>query len=182
VPGSWGCCSRRHCRAERPGLVAAPSADHEARQSPGRPENHTQRNTLVGVGPYRVGASVPAMDTRRRRSGVECAGRTRPTDPDPRPEPGSTGPDPGIRPEPGQPTVYQIRVRGHLDDRWSDAGEGVTVTLEASGDTLLTAPVVDQAALYGLLRTLRDLGAPLVSINPAGPDLPGISPSKEMRR
>lgn len=71
--------------------------------------------------------------------------------------------------------VYQIRIKGHLDNRWADWYEGLTVTLEETGDTLLTVPVVDQAALYGLLRKLRDLGAPLISINPVGPDLPGIS-------
>jgi hypothetical protein len=84
--------------------------------------------------------------------------------------------------EAGQSTVYQIRIKGHLDDRWADACEGLTVTLEETGDTLLTVPVVDQAALYGLLRKLRDLGAPLITINPAGPDLPGIASKAEKKR
>lgn len=84
--------------------------------------------------------------------------------------------------EAGQPTVYQVRVKGHLDDRWADACEGLTVMLEETGDTLLTVPVMDQAALYGLRRKLRDLGAPLISINPAGIDLPGNSSKEEKKR
>lgn len=75
--------------------------------------------------------------------------------------------------------VYQIRIKGHLDNRWADWYEGLTVTLEETGDTLLTVPVVDQAALYGLLRKLRDLGAPLISINPAGSALPGKTSKEE---
>jgi len=89
--------------------------------------------------------------------------------------------DPRQIPEPCQPIVYQIRIRGHLDDRWIDWFENLTITLEETGDTLLIVPVVDQAALYGLLRKLRDLGVPLISINPAGPDLPGISSKEENR-
>ncbi len=69
----------------------------------------------------------------------------------------------------GQPTVYQIRVKGHLGPGWTDWFEGLTVTLEKGGDTLLTGPVVDQAALYGLLRRVRDLGMPLVSVGPVEP-------------
>jgi hypothetical protein len=90
--------------------------------------------------------------------------------------------DPSSRPDPGRPTVYRIRVSGHLDDRWADSHEGLTVTREESGDTVLTVPVVDRAALHGLLRKLRDLGAPLVSINQSGPDLSGISPREEEER
>lgn len=56
-------------------------------------------------------------------------------------------------------------------DRWVDKYEGLSVTLEETGDTILDAPVMDQAALHGLLRQLRDLGMPLISINPARPDL-----------
>ena len=61
-----------------------------------------------------------------------------------------------------QPMVYQIRVKGHLGPRWADWFGSMTITLE-EGDTLLTGPVVDQAALHGLLRKVRDLGMPLIS-------------------
>lgn len=84
--------------------------------------------------------------------------------------------------EPGQPVLYQIRLKGHLDNRWADACEGLTVTLEETGETLLAVSVVDQAALNGLLRKLRDLGAPLISINPAGSALPGKTSKEEKSR
>lgn len=67
--------------------------------------------------------------------------------------------------EPAGPCVYQIRIKGHLNRQWMDWFGGLTVTLEENGDTLLTGPVVDQAALYGLLRRIRDLGMPLLSVN-----------------
>lgn len=65
--------------------------------------------------------------------------------------------------------VYQIRVRGHLSREWADWFGGLTVTLEAGGDTLLTGSVVDQAALHGLLKAVRDLGLPLLSVGPVEP-------------
>ncbi len=68
-----------------------------------------------------------------------------------------------------QPIVYQIRLRGHLHSQWADWVGGLAVSLEGDGDTLLTGPVVDQAALYGLLKKVRDLGMPLVSVNPVEP-------------
>jgi hypothetical protein len=64
-----------------------------------------------------------------------------------------------------QPTTYQIRITGQLDSRWADWFEGLTVTLDG-GDTLITGPVVDQAALHGFLKRVRDLGMPLVSVSP----------------
>jgi hypothetical protein len=66
---------------------------------------------------------------------------------------------------PGPPTVYQIRVKGHLGSQWTNWFEGLTITLEEDGDTLLTGPVIDQAALHGLLKRVRDSGMPLVSVN-----------------
>jgi hypothetical protein len=63
-----------------------------------------------------------------------------------------------------QPMTYQIRIEGHLDDQWADWFSGLTVILEENGDSLLTGPVADQAALFGLLKKIRDLGLPLVSI------------------
>jgi hypothetical protein len=66
---------------------------------------------------------------------------------------------------PVQSTIYQIRVKGHLDDGWSDWFGGLSIMLEPNGDTLLTGPVVDQCALYGLLKKVHDLALPLVSVN-----------------
>jgi hypothetical protein len=65
-----------------------------------------------------------------------------------------------------EPGLYEIRIKGHLDNRWADWFEGLTVTLEDNGETLLTGPVVDQSALHGLLRKVRDLGMPLISVIP----------------
>jgi len=70
-----------------------------------------------------------------------------------------------------QPTVYQIRIAGRLGSRWDDWFEGLTIALDG-GDTLITGPVVDQAALHGLLKRVRDLGMPLVSVNPVEPGTP----------
>ncbi len=69
-----------------------------------------------------------------------------------------------------QPMIYQIRIKGHLGDQWADWFGGVTITLEDNGETLLTGPVVDQAALHGLLKKVRDLGMPLLSVNRIEPD------------
>jgi hypothetical protein len=68
-----------------------------------------------------------------------------------------------------EPGIYEIRIKGHLDDKWADRFEGLTITLEEDGHTLLTGPVVDQAALHGLLKKVRDLGLPLVSVCPIEP-------------
>jgi hypothetical protein len=66
--------------------------------------------------------------------------------------------------DPGEPLVYQIRIKGHLDPHWASWFEGLAITLEDNGETLLTGPLVDQAALHGLLRKVRDLGLPLLSV------------------
>ena len=66
--------------------------------------------------------------------------------------------------------VYQIRIKGHLSRQWTDWFEGLTITLEEDGDTLLTGTVIDQAALHGLLKKVRDLGMPLISVNRVKPD------------
>ncbi len=71
--------------------------------------------------------------------------------------------------EPNQFIVYQIRITGHLDSRWADWFGGMTITLQDNGDTLLTGSVIDQAALYGLIKKIRDLGMPLVSVNRVDP-------------
>jgi len=68
-----------------------------------------------------------------------------------------------------EPGIYEIRIKGHLDEKWADWFEGLTITLEDNGDTLLTGPVIDQAALHGLLKKVRDLGLPLVSVCPIEP-------------
>ena len=70
---------------------------------------------------------------------------------------------------PGQTMVYQIRIKGHLSPQWTDWFEGLTITLEENGTTLLTGPVIDQAALHGYLKKVRDLGMPLLSVNSVGP-------------
>ena len=71
--------------------------------------------------------------------------------------------------DPGQPLVYQIRIKGHLGRHWTDWFEGLTLTALDNGETLLTGPLVDQAALHGLLRKVRDLGVPLLSVNRVTP-------------
>jgi hypothetical protein len=72
-----------------------------------------------------------------------------------------------------RPMAYQIRITGQLDARWADWFEGLTITLDG-GDTLITGPVVDQAALHGLLKRVRDLGMPLVSVSPVEPGAPTL--------
>lgn len=67
-----------------------------------------------------------------------------------------------------KPMAYQIRIAGQLGSRWEDWFEGLAITLDGS-DTLITGPVVDQAALHGLLKKVRDLGMPLVSVSPVEP-------------
>jgi hypothetical protein len=80
-----------------------------------------------------------------------------------------------------EPGSYEIRIKGHLDKRWAAWFEGLTITLEEDGDTLLTGPVVDQAALHGLLKRVRDLGMSLVSVSPVEPDPPTTLPLRGLR-
>ena len=74
--------------------------------------------------------------------------------------------------DPGQAPVYQIRVKGHVGRRGAVWFEGLTIILEDDGTTLLTGLVIDQAALHGLLKKVRDLGLPLVSVIRVDPDQP----------
>ena len=66
--------------------------------------------------------------------------------------------------------IYQIRIEGQLGEQWTDWFEGLTITQEEDGTTVLTGPVLDQSALHGLLKKVRDLGTPLVSVNRMGAD------------
>jgi hypothetical protein len=78
-----------------------------------------------------------------------------------------------------EPGLYEIRIQGQLDDRWAASFEGMTLTRTGNGNTLLAGPVVDQAALHGLLRKVRDLGMPLLSVigaQPGHPKAPEVKP------
>ena len=77
------------------------------------------------------------------------------------------------------PMVYQIRIRGHLSRQRADWFEELTLTLEEDGDTLLTGPVIDQAALHGILKKIRDLGMPLLSVNSIGAGSKDMSEVKQ---
>lgn len=87
-----------------------------------------------------------------------------------------------------QPAVYQIRLEGQLGPEWADWFGGMSLTPAENGETLLTGPVVDQAALHGLLKKVRDLGMPLISVNPLSlseaqleNDEPNISSDQEQK-
>ena len=80
--------------------------------------------------------------------------------------------------DPSQPLVYQIRIEGHLGREWADWFEGLAITALDNGETLLTGPVIDQAALHGLLKKVRDLGMPLVSVNRGKPGQADVSDIK----
>jgi hypothetical protein len=85
------------------------------------------------------------------------------------------------RTTPDHPMIYEIRIKGHLGHEWTDWFDGLTITLEEDGDMLLTGPVIDQAALHGLLRTVRDLGMPLVSVSPVEPGPSTTLPLQRLR-
>jgi hypothetical protein len=80
-----------------------------------------------------------------------------------------------------EPGLYEIRLKGHLGSEWTDWFEGLTIKLEENGDTLLTGPVIDQAALHGLLKKVRDLGMPLVSVSPVEPGPATTLPFRGLR-
>jgi hypothetical protein len=75
-----------------------------------------------------------------------------------------------------EPRVYEIRVRGHLESRWAAWFDGMTLTPASDGTTNIAGPVVDQAALHGLLHTLRDTGLPLLSVTQVEPDPHDVPP------
>ena len=72
-----------------------------------------------------------------------------------------------------QPVFYRIRIKGHLGRQWMGWFDGLTITMEEDGNTLLQGPMIDQAALHGILKKIRDLGMPLLSVNPVDPHLAG---------
>ena len=80
-----------------------------------------------------------------------------------------------LKTEPSEAMVYQIRIKGHLGPQWTEWFADLTITLQENGETLLAGPVVDQAALYGLLKKVRDFGMPLISINQVEPILEDVS-------
>ena len=87
-----------------------------------------------------------------------------------------------MSPTPTHPTGYEIRVAGHLPPQWADWFEGLAISLEENGDTLLTGPALDQAALHGLLKKVRDLGLSLVSVSSIEtevPATPGSDPAAQ---
>jgi hypothetical protein len=75
--------------------------------------------------------------------------------------------------------IYQIRIKGHLGRQWADRFEEMSMTLEDGGTTVLTGPVVDQAALHGILRRIRDLGVTLLSVNSVDGSLQDPSAGKQ---
>jgi hypothetical protein len=86
--------------------------------------------------------------------------------------------------DPGQLLVYQIRIKGHLGRQWTDWFSGLTILQEDNGDTLLTGPVIDQAALHGVLRKVRDLGMPLLSVmrvKPGQAEAPDVNETHHYR-
>jgi hypothetical protein len=121
------------------------------------PQNNTPTHTKVSIGDTL--AQVYSLYTRQVAQIVSpCPYEYKPMSNKLTPQPDSL-----------RPTIYQIRIKGHLDSQWADWFEDLTITLEEGGETLLTGPVLDQAALHGLLKKVRDLGMPLLSVNHVEP-------------
>jgi hypothetical protein len=99
-----------------------------------------------------------------------------------------TADDRSIRPAAGEPPAdhgipqYEIRVKGHLGSRWSAWFDGLSLTSEEDGTTVIHGPVVDQAALHGVLQKLRDVGIPLVSVSQLPPHAPPEPPALDKKR
>jgi hypothetical protein len=81
-----------------------------------------------------------------------------------------------------QPMIYQIRIKGHLDSKWADWFAGLSITSLENGETLLTGQVLDQAVLHGLLRKVRDVGLPLISVTYVASELAERPEANEGRR
>jgi hypothetical protein len=77
------------------------------------------------------------------------------------------------------PLIYQVRLKGHLGKEWGDWFGNLTITLDENGETILSGPALDQAALYGLLKKIRDLGITLISVNPIETDQADSSEAKQ---
>ena len=90
------------------------------------------------------------------------------------------GNTPQPQPDSSQHTIYKIRIKGQLDSLWTDWFEGLTITLEEDGNTLLNGPVIDQSALHGILKKIRDLGMPLLSVNSIETGTQDASDSKQV--
>jgi hypothetical protein len=78
--------------------------------------------------------------------------------------------EPETKSDPIRPTIYQIRIQGHLGQEWTDWFEGLSISLKPDGTTVLTGALPDQAALFGMLKKVRDLGMPLVAVQRVPPD------------
>ncbi len=85
-------------------------------------------------------------------------------------------------PDANQQTIYQFRIKGHLGTQWMGWFEGLTVTLEEDGNTLLSGPVIDQSAMHGILKKIRDLGMPLLSVNSVETRTQDTSDNKQVTR
>jgi hypothetical protein len=72
--------------------------------------------------------------------------------------------------DPDVPNIFQIKIKGHLGQQWAGWFDGLTIALEEDGNTLLSGLIVDQSALHGILKKIRDLGMPLLSVNSIDPD------------